>query len=303
MKAARERVSDPSGCPVCSSPLIARRHRLPRFDVFACDACTLRFRHPLPDPDELRAMYEDPRYHQSAYFDDPDTSSPEGRIFRRGLDDLAALVPPGRLLDVGCARGSFLSLARAAGWRAEGVELSERHVVAARARGFTVWEGDFVRAPFEAGTFQAITMWDFLEHVNDPHAVLAAARRLLAPGGVLLVFTIDSSSLFNLAGDALAWASGGRVVRPLELLYDFRHNSYFTVPSLSRLLTAAGFNAVRWRADRAYLGRWVSEPAPWYLFAGGFVVDLASLVVGRPYRRTVYCRADGRARVQDAAAN
>lgn len=133
-------------------------------------------------------------------------------------------------------------------------------------------------------------MWDLLEHVNDPQAALAAARRLLAPDGVLLVFTIDSASLFNLAGDALWRASGGRAVRPLKLLYDARHNFYFTRPALTRVLADAGFTPERWRADRAYLGRWVSEPAPWYLFAGGYVVDLASMAIGRPYRRTVYCR-------------
>ena len=280
----------PTHCPACRSSRIARRYRLRRFDVFACEACALQFRHPLPTADELQAMYEDPRYHESAYFDEPDPRSPELRIFRRGLDDLAALVRPGRLLDVGCARGVFLALARDAGWHAEGVELSPTHVAQARGRGFTVWEGDFLTAPLAAGAFAAITMWDFLEHVNDPQAVLATARRLLAPDGVLLVFTIDSSSLFNLAGDVLFRASRGRMTRPLELLYAARHNYYFTPSSLERLLSESGFVAERWRADRAYLGRWVSEPAPWYLFAGGFVVDLASLVVRRPYRRTVYCR-------------
>ena len=234
-------------------------------------------------------MYEDPRYHASQYFEEPVEGSPELRIFRRGLADLAALVPRGRLLDVGSARGTFLGLARDAGWQAEGVELSRRHVEQARARGLVVHEGDVASAPLPAGAFAAITMWDVLEHVNDPHAVLATARRLLAPGGVLLVFTIDTTSLFNAAGDALFRMSGGRAVRQLELLYDHRHNSYFTQAALSRILRDAGFTAKRWRADRAYLGRWVSEPAPWYLMAGGYLVDLASTVVGRPYRRTVYC--------------
>ena len=281
---------EPTTCSSCGSPRLRRRYRLRHFDVFACDGCTMRFRHPQPSAAELRAMYEDPRYHESAYFHEPGARSPELRIFRRGLADLAALVSPGRLLDVGCARGSFLALARERGWQAEGVELSTRHAAHARARGFPVWEGDFAAAPFAAGSFQAITMWDFLEHVNEPRTVLATARRLLAPDGVLLIFTIDSTSLFNLAGDALFRISGGRAVRPLELLYDARHNYYFTPSALARLLDDAGFRAERWRADRAYLGRWVSEPAPWYLFAGGFLVDLVSLLVGRPYRRTVYCR-------------
>jgi SAM-dependent methyltransferase len=286
--------TDPIACLCCGSGRVRCRYRLRPFEVWVCDDCTVQFRHPLPNDEELRAMYEDPRYHASQYFDEPDEGAPELRIFRRGLADLAALVPRGRLLDVGSARGTFLALAQRAGWRAEGVELSHRHVMAARARGLTVHEGDVATAPLAPGSYSAITMWDVLEHVVDPRAALATARRLLAPGGVLLVFTIDSTSLFNLAGDALFRLSGGRAVRQLELLYDARHNWYFTPAALTRLLAGAGFTAERWRSDRAYLGRWVSEPAPWYLMAGGFVVDLASALVGRPYRRTVYSRATAR---------
>jgi SAM-dependent methyltransferase len=284
----------PTVCLACGSARIRRRYRLRPFDVFVCDDCTAQFRHPLPSADELRAMYEDPRYHASQYFDAPSARSPEMRIFRRGLADLGALVRPGRLLDVGCARGTFLALAREAGWQAEGVELSHGHAEQARARGLTVHEGDFATIPLAPGSYAAITMWDVLEHVTDPAAVLAHARDLLAPGGVLLVFTIDSTSLFNRAGDALFRLSGHRAVRQLELLYDARHNCYFTPTSLTRLLGASGFTIVHRRSDRAYLGRWVSEPAPWYLMAGGFVVDLASALVGRPYRRTFYCRVTPR---------
>lgn len=245
-------------------------------------------------------MYEDERYHESVYFENARTgyreNAPEIRIYRRALTDLATVAPaatvasPRRLLDVGCATGVFLDLARAAGWQVQGVELSTRHAAYARtAFGLDVWEGDFLDAPFAPASFDAITMWDFLEHVLDPRAVLAQARRLLAPGGALLVFTIDAASLFNTLGDVLLRLSAGRVARPLELLYDARHNYYFTGAALRRLLADGGFRIVEWRADRAYLGRWLAEPAPWYLVAGGYVVDLLSLPLRSTYRRTALC--------------
>ena len=111
------------------------------------------------------------------------------------------------------------------------------------------------------------------------------------PGGLLLVFTIDSTSLFNRLGDVLQTVSGGRVARPVELLYDARHNYYFTAASLGRLLEDGGFRVERWRTDRAYLGRWLAEPAPWYLVAGGYVVDTLSLLLRLQYRRTAICRS------------
>lgn len=318
------------------------RYRLRPYDVYACDACTIWFRHPLPDERELTAMYEDARYHESAYFQNAQAGyrrrAPEVRIYRRALADLHRLAREGDgedraaelgrlgcgseggvaargqlasgsesggaslgaatagrcLLDVGCGTGVFLDLAREAGWEVMGVELSTRHAAHARTTfGLDVWRGDFLAAPFAPGSFAVVTMWDFLEHVLDPRAVLAQAWRLLVPGGLLLVFTIDSTSLFNATAGVLHRASGGRAVRPLELLYDARHNYYFTPPALARLIEAAGFRIERWRADRAYLGRWLAEAAPWYLVAGGFVLDLVSVAVGRPYRRTALCRRVG----------
>ena len=246
-------------------------------------------------------MYEDERYHESVYFENARAGyregAPEIRIYRRALADLDTLARlassgrPRRLLDVGCATGVFLDLARAAGWQVGGVDLSTRHAAYARsAFGLEVWEGDFLAAPFAPGSFDAITMWDFLEHVLDPRAVVAQARRLLAPGGLLLLFTIDTAGLFNMLGDLLQRASGGRVERPLELLYDARHNYYFTGTALRRLLEGSGLRIERWRADRAYLGRWLAEPAPWYLVVGGYVVDLVSLPLRLQYRRTALCR-------------
>jgi 2-polyprenyl-3-methyl-5-hydroxy-6-metoxy-1,4-benzoquinol methylase len=292
--------SAPSACPLCGAPGPARHAELPRYDVYRCADCTLRFRHPLPTPDELTAMYEDERYHASAYFENArtgyDERAPEVRIYRRALRDLAESgTRRRRLLDVGCATGVFLDLARAAGWQVRGVELSTRHAAYARdAFGLDVWEGDFLDAPLSQGGFDAITMWDFLEHVMDPHAVLAKARDLLTPGGVLLVFTIDTSSLFNRIGDVIHRTVGaGRI---LELLYDSRHNYYFTGRSLRRLLERSGFQVARWRADRAYLGRWLAEPAPFYVVMGGSVVDFLSLPLRLEYRRTALCTVDGPAR-------
>ena len=285
--------SAPVPCPLCGATTTSVHCRLSSYAVHRCDACTLRFRHPLPTRDELTAMYEDTRYHASAYFENAHTGyderSPEIRIYRRTLADLASLVVPGRLLDVGCATGVFLDLARQAGWQVQGVELSARHAAYARdAFKLDVWEGDFLAAPFSSGSFDAITMWDFLEHVLDANAVLAKARTLLAPGGVLHVFTINTASLFNRIGDVLARVGGS--ARVLELLYDDRHNYYFTESSLRGLLERNGFRIARWRSDRAYLGRWLAEPAPAWIVAGGYAIDLLSLPLGLQYRRTALCR-------------
>lgn len=299
--------SAPLHCVCCRSRRVSRRYRLRAFEVWFCGECGAGFRHPQPGAVEVVAMYEDERYHASRYFTDgrgQAWASPEIAIYRRALDDLALLAPSmeavhgveeggerGRLLDVGSGSGVFLDLARARGFRVAGIELSSHHAAASRRRfDLDVWQGDFLGAPHAPSSFEVITMWDFLEHVADPAAVLARAHRLLVPGGVLLVFTIDSASLFNLAGELLHRLAGRGANSLLELLYDARHSHYFTRPALARLLAEQRFGIESWRAGRAHLGRWLSEPAPRLVVAGGVLVDWLSLLVGRPYRRTALCR-------------
>jgi 2-polyprenyl-3-methyl-5-hydroxy-6-metoxy-1,4-benzoquinol methylase len=153
-------------------------YRLARFDIVRCRSCGLLARHPLPDAEELRAMYEDPAYHDSTYFrgelaGDARADSPEVRLQDRTLAELAAMVGPSadglRLLDVGCGTGSFVARARGAGWQAEGVELSANLArIAAENFDLSVHQGDFLEVDLAEDAFDIVTMWDFLEHVLDP---------------------------------------------------------------------------------------------------------------------------------------
>jgi 2-polyprenyl-3-methyl-5-hydroxy-6-metoxy-1,4-benzoquinol methylase len=288
---------DPVACPICGSraPRPAL-YRLRSFDVIRCGDCGGLQRDPLPDGAEMESYYRDPAYIEGAYFDAPSSSGvhegPEFAIFREALGHLEqrrrsrGLAPVGRLLDVGAGSGSFLETAAARGWQAEGVELSPELAARAEARsGARVRCGDFPAVELPPSSWDAITMWDVLEHTVDPGAFLDRARELLAPGGALVVFTIDAASLFNIVGH-LGWRlSLGRLSSPLELLYDKRHNHYFTSRTLATLVARHGF-AVEFLANHpAHLGRWLSEPASPLVLAGAAVLDLLSIPFRRPYRQ------------------
>jgi len=295
--------TDTAACPICGSS--APRtvvYRLRPFDVIRCGDCGGLQRDPLPTPAEMEGYYRDPAYIEGGYFDaDAATAtkagreSPETAIFREALEHLearrreAGLAATGRLLDVGAGSGSFLELARARGWQADGVELSPELAARAEARsGARVVCGDFpsVALPFES--YDAVTLWDVLEHTTDPGTFLDRARALLAPGGRLVVFTIDAASLFNVAGH-LAWRlTAGRMTSPLELLYDKRHNHYFTAATLRMLIARHGLGVERVSIHRAHLGRWLSEPASALVLAGAEVIDLLSIPLRRPYRQLLY---------------
>jgi SAM-dependent methyltransferase len=145
------------------------------------------------------------------------------------------MTPP-RLLDVGCAFGYTLAVARERGWEVTGVEAAaavrER---TARELGVRV-EPDLLAAHFPAGSFDAVTLWDVIEHLPDPRAALLEVARLLAPGGVCSVVTPDGGSM---AARLLGARWEERQKMP-------EHIFFFDRPSLSALLRSCGFAPLEW---------------------------------------------------------
>lgn len=145
--------------------------------------------------------------------------------FGREIDDF--LPQPGRLMDVGSATGSFLSIAAARGWRAIGVEVSEAARAIAATHGLqSVPTMDNAR---DFGPFDAITMHHVLEHLDDPVAVIRDALSMLRPHGRLLVEVPNWASLERRACGP-AWVD----LRPEQ------HLRQFEPATLRRVLVAAG---------------------------------------------------------------
>lgn len=170
--------------------------------------------------------------------------SPHIADFRAGLDRLeASLGFAGRLLDVGCATGSFLLLARQRGWECQGVEISPFAAAVARERcGCEVFCGQLSEMPIDEDGFDAVTMWDLLEHLPNPVETLTRASQLLKPSGMLLVNTPNEASLLRRLARLLYRGTAGRVTGPVNRLYHDYHLLYFSADSLRFALERAGFD-------------------------------------------------------------
>lgn len=155
-----------------------------------CTACGLVYQNPRPTASEMGRHYP-PTYES---YGDHRTSA-RGlvrRAYEYGMAKRCRYVTDqvvaGRLLDVGCAAGAFLVAMRERGWQVQGVEVSEDAARVARERhGLDVFTGVLEEAAFPDACFDAVTMWDVLEHVHNPLATLCEIRRVLKPGGVLVV--------------------------------------------------------------------------------------------------------------------
>jgi 2-polyprenyl-3-methyl-5-hydroxy-6-metoxy-1,4-benzoquinol methylase len=104
-------------------------------------------------------------------------------------------IKPGRLLDVGCGNGSFLELMRSVGWQIAGIEPDPKAAKLASERlRSPVRGGQLCDAGFEDGSFDAITLHHVIEHVHDPIGMMAECRRILRPGGHMVIVTPNLSS-------------------------------------------------------------------------------------------------------------
>jgi SAM-dependent methyltransferase len=221
------------------------------WDLWRCRQCGLIFSDWHLTPDELHGLYR--RMHDELY----DAEDACRRLtFRRGLGLIAENVaradaaPPGRLLDVGCATGSFLEEARDLGWQVEGVDLSRWAIDRARARGIEpVHEGTVYTLPGPAERFDVVTMLDYIEHDDAPDRLIEQVRSLLKRGGCLYITSPDIGGLTARMLGARWWG-----INPLHLYY-FSHDC------LGRLLRRHGFEVV---VSRSYtrvftLGYWASR--------------------------------------------
>jgi 2-polyprenyl-3-methyl-5-hydroxy-6-metoxy-1,4-benzoquinol methylase len=100
-----------------------------------------------------------------------------------------------RLLDVGCGSGDFLARMRDRGWSVVGVEPDPVAAEGARQRGLDVHDGMLADAAFTDDSFDAIVLSHVIEHVHDPIALLRECGRALRPGGTLVLFTPNLTSV------------------------------------------------------------------------------------------------------------
>ncbi len=233
-------------CGLCGARYFeSREFSTPGFSVVACTLCGLVQVTPIPDSRMLAQAYG------AEYYKTWVTTQRDRRVrmWERRMNRIERLVPSrGRLLDVGCADGSFLAIAHRHGWDISGTEVSSAG--AALARGL-VGEGVFCQelsqAQFPDNAFDVVTLWHVLEHVPDPLQLLYEIRRVLKPGGSLFV------AAPNLENTLYRWAY--RLARGKRThLFDPRdrelHLYHFSVATLTQMLERAGLSVLFVCPDR-----------------------------------------------------
>ncbi len=237
-------------CPVCQSNQVqfvfdCTDHSI-TYEVFAiweCLHCQLRYTLPVPSESEIGRYYDSEKYISHS-----DTSiglinklyklvrnitlSEKRRIVQR-----ATGITTGQLLDVGAGTGAFLYEMKEAGWQVNGIEPDE----GARKRALDNYHVQLEATPhlfnLPSESFDAITLWHVLEHVEDLEKYLAQLKTLLKPNGVLFIAVPNYTS------------TDGKHYGKFWAAYDVpRHLYHFAPKSMDTLANQSGFQVIYKRA-------------------------------------------------------
>ncbi len=179
----------------------------------------------------MRAYAED-HYKAGVYAEYTKARPIKLATFRRRIELIRKYKPSGKLLDLGCACGFMIEAALEAGYDASGVEFSKEAINAA-APGIKerIIQGDINQ--LQPGEFDIITAFDIIEHTQDPLASLRQWADLLKPGGILVITSPDTDSMFR-----KLMRSRWPMLQPLQ------HTFLFSGSGVSEGLSRAGLRPI-----------------------------------------------------------
>jgi 2-polyprenyl-3-methyl-5-hydroxy-6-metoxy-1,4-benzoquinol methylase len=223
-------------------------------NIVGCSSCGLIFNAVMPSGQELAKIYTEEYYKsrdslERGYSNYLEDSSNIVKTAKRRIKDIEKFKADGSLLDVGCAFGFFLDVARERGWKVTGVEISQFAAeYAVRQLGLNVIHHNIESWECQAGSYDVITMWDLLEHLRNPFDTLQKLASALKEDGILVLSTPDVDSL------------PAKIMKEKWLGWKLQneHLYYFSPTTLDRMLLSAGLVVIK--------GMHIGKHVPFELF-------------------------------------
>ena len=217
------------GCLVCGARELKVLPKYSKDYLVQCQHCSFVFSHRIPSEEELNAYYKN--YGSGQH----DAISPITiKRYHELLDEFEKYRSSNTILDVGCGSGHFLVTAKERGWQVYGTEYPESLCEVCRKKGLTIHRGVLNPANYPGISFDVITSFEVIEHINNPLEELAKFNQLLRSGGLLYCTTPNFNSIqrYQLGPD-------------FNILCYPEHISYYTKNTLSKVFQISGFKPLK----------------------------------------------------------
>lgn len=207
------------------------------FRIMECPHCGLLFTVPRPGPNEIGKYYQSEEYY--SHQQNKKGFIPKIYEFVKSFNikNKTAMaiggLPKGKLLDIGCGVGDFLVQVKKQGWEVQGIEPSADAKAIAQTRLGFLPKDPSEYASLEDQSFDVITMWHVLEHVDDLKFQTSELVRLLKPGG-RLVIALPNFQSFDCQYYKDVWAA-----------WDVpRHLNHFAPDVVRSIISSEGFQVI-----------------------------------------------------------
>lgn len=203
-----------------------------KWRILVCAECGLGVLDPMPGNPEIASYYLDNFYASDGRRFNPSVEKFRGIVAGLRGKALRRLMPKGgKLLDFGAGSGHFGSAMAKAGWNVTSIDLAT-HVNDQEGVHFTML-GDRTYLDFPDASFDAVTLWYVIEHLRNPRLVLKDLKRVLKPGGILLLAQQNFESYQS------------RFFKECWLILDPpRHLYQFSPKNLIHLIEQEGFHSM-----------------------------------------------------------
>lgn len=272
-------------CSLCGLDDLKQIYHQDNSRIYRCQNCGFVFRFPKFSSKQIQEMYDSKQLLENTYFSglkkNYDQKNPAVLMYQRELKKIDGKIKKDKVLDIGCAYGAFLDIARNKGFEPYGVEISEKSSLYAKNNfNLNVFTGTLEQAKYPSNNFSLVTLWDVLEHLPEPIDTLKEIYRILEKNGMVLILTINSDSLIGKMANLTEKTKG--------FLYDYQHLNFYSEKTLKESLKKAGFqNILTLDKLGAQISRWQSREIPLYLEVGVNFLDLIAKPLGIDYRQVV----------------
>lgn len=230
-----------------------------KFHIMQCANCKFIYVAPLPLEEDIQNYYDNEQYYTDYTSKRWKRWNVRHHLLRK-LELIESYCNKGRLLDIGCADGLFLSLAASRAWDVTGVEISrELSSQAKHNYGITVHRGTLFTADFPGESFDVVALIHSLEHSPEPRSIVREVSRIIKPGGYIYIAVpnLDEKTHKAISFLPLPSRAKHRILKVAGGICPPDHLCTFSRSTLIGLLEENGFQV------REYV--YINRIRPWFM--------------------------------------